>query len=106
MITIISFLLILTVHPGSAPTVTYAFQTPPPAGSQQSLGKMAMHGQLIYSTPAGEYYHQQSPSAISPVTAYPQPVDVNGGLGPQRGAIYAQPSKANTYHPYMRFSQQ
>jgi hypothetical protein len=84
--------------------VSYAFQTPPPAGSHPpGVGKLPMHGQIIYT---GEYYTappQQSASTVSPVAAYrAPPIDLTGnGLGPQRGAMFAQPSP-QSYHPYRR----
>ena len=90
------------VHPNAPQAVTYTFQSPPPVGGhQQPVGKIPMHGQVIYANP-GEYYPQQSQSAVSPVAAYPQPVDMTGGLGPQRGAMYTQPSQVQSYHPYRR----
>jgi len=91
------------VHPAAVAQhqVSYAYQTPPPqAGSQQQpvqpIQKIPMTGQLIY---AGEFYPaQQSPSAVSYA---PQALDITGGLGPQRGAMFAQPSQPG-YHPYRR----
>ena len=56
-----------------------------------------LYFQIIYSNPGG--FYPQAPSAISPLTAYPQPVDLTG---PQRGAMYTQPSQVQSYHPYRR----
>ena len=80
--------------------VTYAYQTPPPpAGSQQHpvqpVQKIPMTGQLIY---AGEFYPAQQSSTVSYA---PQALDMTGGLGPQRGAMFTQPSQPG-YHPYRR----
>lgn len=82
-----------------------------PHPQQQKAGPPPHQGpppQTVYpaAATAGDYYQNPAMAAVSSAPAGYQAVTVDitpaGGLGPQRGAMYTQPSQVQSYHPYRR----